>query len=133
MMVALCVLAVLGLAVCGILMSRGARSRPELPESPSVPPLPPRRPAGLAASSGGTAVPPSLPPRRSSPAAGVLRQGRVGENRGPRGIRPAQFPCCPLDKQRNVPGGRQVIFWDSGANCYCCSRGHRFKSNGKLL
>ena len=38
-----------------------------------------------------------------------------------------------FDKQRNVPGERQVIFWDSGENCYLCSRGHRFKSNGKLL
>lgn len=52
---------------------------------------------------------------------------------GPRGVRPTQFPCCPYDKQRNLAGEKQVIFWDSAADCYRCSRGHRFKRNGKIL
>lgn len=52
---------------------------------------------------------------------------------GPKGLRPEQFPCCPYCKQRNYVGAEQLIFWDSGANCYRCSRGHRFKKNGMIL
>ena len=36
-------------------------------------------------------------------------------------------------KQRNLPGMPQVIFWDSGEECYRCARGHRFRKNGKFL
>lgn len=75
-----------------------------------------------------------LPPRHADRT--ISRGLATGQNRpssGPRGIRPAQFPCCPYDKQRNIPGSRQLIFWDSGANCYRCSRGHQFKANGKPM
>ena len=112
----------------------------EKPNCP--PPLPPRVNVGIpspivsqaqtrTSSSSPTRA---LPPRRfsSGATANVTRRTLEGSN-GPRGIKPIQFPCCPFDKQRNVPGERQVIFWDSGENCYHCSRGHRFKSNGKLL
>lgn len=73
-----------------------------------------------------------LPPRRISDHAGVSGNQR-GTGYGPRGIKPSQFPCCPFDKQRNTPGGRQIIFWDNAANCYRCSHGHRFKANGRLF
>ncbi len=54
-------------------------------------------------------------------------------NLGPRGVHPNQFPCCPIDKQRNEPGCNQKIFWIPKENCYCCSNGHKFGSNGKLI
>ena len=52
---------------------------------------------------------------------------------GPRGITPVQFPCCPIDKERNERGKPQKIFWDAAAQCYYCSRGHRFQQNGKII
>ena len=30
-----------------------------------------------------------------------------------------------------LPGYR--LFWNSAENCYRCSHGHRFKSNGRIL
>ena len=62
---------------------------------------------------------------------GINKNEKIGY--GPRGLKPIQFPCCPCDKQRNVPGKEQLIFWDSGLGCYRCSRGHKFKINGKLF
>lgn len=77
--------------------------------------------------------PPPLPPRRK------MRQGtrnghkdEINRNLGPRGLRPAQFPCCPIDRQRNRPGQPQRIFWDGKRNCYVCSNNHHFRSNGTL-
>ena len=75
-----------------------------------------------------------LPPRRNARSnTGVASRSSIIACCGPRGVMPAQFPCCPFDKQRNIPGERQLIFWDNSENCYYCSRGHKFKSNGKLL
>lgn len=142
MMVTICILVGLGLAVCGVIIAcvtkKGRKDKPVN----APPPLPPRVNMGITSpivsqaqtrtsSSSHTRA---LPPRRSSSGAtaNVTRRTLEASN-GPRGIKPTQFPCCPFDKQRNVPGERQVIFWDSGENCYYCSRGHRFKSNGKLL
>lgn len=89
--------------------------------------------------------PPDLPKRRErtvyvrtpprsfrAPVSHVARRSAAPAS-GPRGVKPTQFPCCPYDKQRNLAGEKQVIFWDSAAGCYCCSRGHRFKRNGKIL
>ena len=61
------------------------------------------------------------------------RRGQTPMAPGPRGVRPDQFPCCPLDRERNVAGKPQKIFWNSAENCYRCSHGHRFKSNGHIL
>lgn len=95
------------------------------------PPMPPRTPdpAPLAPQA------PPLPPRRVAPvpARAGAAVGQSARRTGPRGLRPEQFPCCPFDKQRNLPGRPQVIFWDSGAECYQCARGHRFRKNGKFL
>ena len=52
---------------------------------------------------------------------------------GPRSLKPSQFPCCPYDKLRNTEGSPQVIFWDKAKSCYRCSRGHSFKSNGRIM
>lgn len=106
------------------------------------PPLPPRVNVGIPSPTvshartrtSKSSVARALPPRRSS-ASAIANAARrtAGAGYGPRGVTPGHFPCCPFDKLRNIPGERQVIFWDSGENCYRCSRGHRFKSNGKLL
>lgn len=53
--------------------------------------------------------------------------------RGPRGIYPNQFPSCPIDRQRNMYGQPQKIFWYEHENCYRCSNGHRFGSNGSII
>lgn len=78
-------------------------------------------------------VHPQLPHRRFQSVAKNHTLEAKASYYGPRGLKPSQFPCCPFDKQRNVPGGRQVIFWDEQAHCYYCSRGHRFRSNGKPI
>lgn len=77
--------------------------------------------------------PPPLPPRRKMrQAARTGNKEEINSNLGPRGLRPAQFPCCPIDRQRNRSGQPQKIFWDSKRNCYVCSNNHHFRSNGTL-
>lgn len=142
-MVTICILVGLGLAACGIIIACVTKKGRKENSVNAPPPLPPRVNVGIpsptvshaqtrTSSSSATRA---LPPRRSSASAIANATRRTSEtSNGPRGIiKPSQFPCCPFCKQRNVPGERQVIFWDSGENCYRCSRGHRFKSNGKLL
>lgn len=88
-------------------------------------------PAGTAASasvSAGVGEAVSHPPRTHT-----ARRAMPKRIRGPKGIRPDQFPCCPIDKQRNVAGSPQKVFWDSGSKTYYCSRGHHFQKNGKPL
>lgn len=142
MMVAICILVGLGLAACGVIIACATKTGHKAQSVNAPPPLPPRVNVGIHSP---TISQPqtrtrdpsftrALPPRRSSALATAnVNQRTVETNFGPRGIKPSQFPCCPFDKQRNVPGERQVIFWDSGASCYRCARGHQFKSNGKLL
>ncbi len=74
----------------------------------------------------GTGSYPPLPKRSGTP------YGRAGA-RGPRGIYPSQFPICPIDRQKNLSGQPQKIFWHDGENCYYCSNGHRFRSNGSII
>ena len=144
-MVTTCIMVGLCLAVCGIVIACTTTKKDKHPKANTPPPLPPRATVNVPSPSVsrsrvrtrirtrtrtrtravGTA--PALPPRRPEPrtaTAGAL---------GPRGVRPDQFPCCPYDKQRNVVGAPQLIFWDGTSNCYHCSRGHRFKCNGKIL
>ena len=139
-MVTICILVGLGLAACGIIIACVTKKGRKEKSANAPPPLPPRVNVGIPSSTvshaqtSSSSATRALPPRRSSASAIANATRRTSETgNGPRGIKPAQFPCCPFDKQRNVPGERQVIFWDSGENCYRCSRGHRFKSNGKLL
>ena len=56
-----------------------------------------------------------------------------GHSSGPDGLRPENFPCCPFDKQRNLPGEAQKVFWDSIHGNYYCTRGHVFKKNGQIM
>lgn len=142
MMVTICILVGLGLAACGAIIAYATKKGRKERSINIPPPLPPRVNVGIPSPAVGqtqtrTSSSPTtraLPPRRSSASATANATRRTVEtSNGPRGIKPTQFPCCPFDKQRNVPGEQQVIFWDSGANCYRCSRGHQFKSNGKLL
>ena len=129
-MMVLCILIGLGLALLGLIIwslgekQEGVKSLP--------PPVHPHPRTSSSTQSGAVnqtrttksmMIRPCTLPPRSSP---------VGNGLGPRGIKPVQFPCCPIDKQRNVAGSRQVIFWDNKENVYRCSRGHQFKSNGKL-
>ena len=142
MMVGILILVGLGLVACGIIIAcltvNNSNKNTNVTQLP--PPLPPRvnmnAPTPIVshpqARANNTFTPRPLPPRRSSASNGSTQ--RIEDNGcGPRGIKPAQFPCCPFDKLRNVPGERQVIFWNSGTNCYRCSRGHVFNFNGKLL
>lgn len=135
MMVTPCIIVGLCLAVCGIIILCRTTKKHKEPTSSNPPPLPPRVNVNVPSTSV-SQIPKGistarnikpLPPRR------IASQGSSvgGSARGPRGIRPDQFPCCPLDKQRNVTGGPQLIFWDGSANCYRCSRGHQFRINGK--
>ena len=114
----------LGAAVGGIILTCVLKRRHSKKTSHMPPPLPPRK-TNVSAGQ-------SLPVRRQS---GSATERTVGLNAGsgPRGLKPVQFPCCPYDKQRNVPGKQQVIFWDKSADCYRCSRGHQFQKNGSIL
>lgn len=142
MMVTICILVGLGLAACGVIIACVTNKGRKEKSVNAPPPLPPRVNVGIpsptvshaqtrTSSSSATRA---LPPRRSS-ASAIANAARrtAGAGYGPRAVTPGHFPCCPFDKLRNIPGERQVIFWDSGENCYRCSRGHWFKSNGKLL
>lgn len=60
-------------------------------------------------------VPPPLPVRRAPSLPPRVPNARA-----------LDFPKCPVDRSRNEPGKPQVIFWDSGSNCYTCCHGHRF-------
>lgn len=142
MMVTICILVGLGLIACGVIIACITKKGRKEKTANAPPPLPPRVNVGIPSPTvshaqtrtRSSSAARALPPRRSS-ASAIANAARrtAGAGYGPRGIKPTQFPCCPIDKQRNVPGERQVIFWDSGENCYRYSRGHRFKSNGKLL
>lgn len=133
-MVTTCIIVGLCLAICGIVIACITK-KDKRPKTNTPPPLPPRVTVNIPSPSvsqtqvrtrtSGTA--PALPPRR------INSRPASTSNLGPRGVRPDQFPCCPFDKQRNVVGEPQLIFWDGNSNCYRCSRGHQFKSNGKLL
>ena len=139
MMVTTCIMVGLCLAVCGIVIACTTTKKDKHPKANTPPPLPPRATVNVPSPSVsrsrvrtrtraravGTA--PALPPRRPEP-----RTATTGAL-GPRGVRPDQFPCCPYDKQRNVVGAPQLIFWDGTSHCYRCSRGHRFKCNGKIF
>lgn len=90
-----------------------------------APPLPPRRtPSSRTRRSAATEL-----PRRPI----NIAPPTITANAGPHGVRPTEFPCCPIDRQRNNPGMAQLIRWDRENECYVCSRGHRFKSNGKPI
>lgn len=69
-------------------------------------------------------------PSRSEPA---VRRTLPAAGAGPRGIRPDQFPCCPIDRARNLPGQPQKIFWNEAAGCYRCPNGHRIAPNGRPI
>jgi len=145
MMVTTCIMVGLCLAVCGIVIACTTTKKDKHPKANTPPPLPPRATVNVPSPSVsrsrvrtrirtrtrtraravGTA--PALPPRRPEP------RTATADALGPRGVRPDQFPCCPYDKQRNVVGAPQLIFWDGTSNCYRCSRGHRFKRNGKIF
>lgn len=91
----------------------------------TAPPLPPRKPVSNRTRSSGTIELPRRP---------INHTPFVNSaNAGPHGVRPTEFPCCPIDRQRNNPGMAQLIKWDRENECYVCSRGHKFKSNGKPI
>ena len=104
--------------------------------SVTLPPLPPRVPL-TTGSVTGTANNNTIRARRRTAVAPALPDKPVirtrGGNAGANGVSLYQFPCCPIDKQRNIPGKSQLISWDKKHECYVCSRGHKFKSNGKPI
>ena len=137
----ICISVSLGLTVCGIIIACITKNHKKKSKK-MLPPLPPRRDVGtplptIRRSNAGKKFSSDttlMPPHHSSESGSVASMNKNKRiNYGPRGLRPSQFPCCPYDKQRNVPGQKQLIFWDDEENCYHCSRGHRFKKNGKLL
>ena len=142
MMVTLCIFIGLGLFLCGIIITCSTNKGHDGKANNNPPPLPPRTNSSMPISmfnqyqnrTNDSYISPAMPPRHSSRLVNINANQMTDKTcYGPRGIKPSQFPCCPFDKQRNVPGERQVIFWDSGASRYRCSRGHQFKSNGKPL
>ena len=129
----------LGLVICAVCISSMTNKGQSDHTVHTHPPLPPRTDVATTSSriiqtqarTNTSSITKPLPSRRPSPLVTANVPQRVAGT-GPRGLTPSQFPCCPYDKQRNMPS-KQVIYWDSGASCYCCSRGHKFKINGKPL
>lgn len=140
-MAAICIFIGLVLAVAGIIIAYATGERENKNTHNMPPPLPPRisteNPAIVVEYSrketNNASISRGIPPRYASAATAVNTNKNTKIGYGPRGLKPIQFPCCPCDKQRNVPGKEQLIFWDSGLGCYRCSRGHKFKINGKLF
>ncbi len=128
--VGLCLGVFVALAACGTGKGDTTNSRPGLPPRNDSEVITPTVIPATAAEPGS---PKPLPPRYASAKMDASRNVTIQTNYGPRGIKPSQFPCCPYDKQRNVPGKPQVVFWDSGKNCYRCSKGHSFKRNGRII
>ena len=139
-MVTVCVLIGLGLFIGGIVIAsatrgsvenRGLGDTAQLPDRSNTPLL---TASQLHTRNIRSTSPPGLPPRRlqlQGSNSVVVTSNAIAACCGPRGVQPAQFPCCPFDKLRNIPGEQQRIFWDNQADRYYCSRGHRFKRNGK--
>ena len=98
-------LILLGLLIYGIASARSKRKKRKARIHQGPPPLPPRSSPGPGASATAAAKPPR---------AGKQSRGRLTR---PRGLSPLQFPCCPFDKQRNLPHAPQKIFFDSAQNC----------------
>jgi|GEM_PF-826484 len=136
-------------------MALNRRSKPS-PKSRQPPPLPQgrgSRPAELRQSGGNRPslaapanVRPARPARREEPVnyrnpraarpvrpEPAVRRTLPAAGAGPRGIRPDQFPCCPIDRARNLPGQPQKIFWNETAGCYRCPNGHRIAPNGRPI
>lgn len=139
-------------------MALNRRSEPSPKSRQPPPPLPqgrgsPSRPAARRQPGGSrpslaapTNVRPARPARREEPInhrntraarpvqpEPAARQTLPVVGAGPRGIRPDQFPCCPIDRARNLPGQPQKIFWNDGAGCYRCPNGHRIAPNGRPI
>lgn len=142
-MMTMCILLVIGLIICGIIFACAGENKGVRKSNPTPPPLPGRRtdetyiPSGIPSQAmvRNTAgyTPSHLPARAHVTVPVTTTSRQSATNTGPRGVLPVQFPCCPYDRQRNIPGSPQKIFWSSNANCYCCSRGHQFKSNGRPM
>lgn len=134
----ICIIVGVSLAVVGLMLLAAGNKEEVRKPSNTPPPLPPRRNRVAQAPAAARtqtvtrsySTPSQLPPRKPS-----LTQttNAVQKQRGHRPLKPNQFPCCPYCKERNVVGAPQLIFWDSGRNCYRCSNGHQFKMNGKPL
>lgn len=136
-MISICIILGTVLLIIGIVICHLTRARPETRNgthsrgSPSAPPPLPQRRGARAAT--GTRRPQRV--RRTSsnhPPQLPVRHSVVLAADGPRGLSPYKFPCCPIDRQRNVEGEPQRIFWDSTQQCYRCSKNHSFKLNGRL-
>ena len=135
-----CLLIGLMLAACGALIAIFTSKKSKKNKRSAPPPLPPRVNVGTGSSainrhtSNNNSNNMPLPPRRTSvPAIAGAKTGVQVVVFGPRGIRPEQFPACPIDKQRNKIGAPQKIFWNDAENCYRCTHGHRFQSNGTII
>ena len=119
-------------------MALNRRSKPS-PKSRQPPPLPQgrgsaSRPANVRPARREEPInhrnPRTARPSRSEPA---VRRTLPAVGAGPRGIRPDQFPCCPIDRARNLPGQPQKIFGNETAGCYRCPNGHRIAPNGRPI
>lgn len=95
------------------------REPPPLPartprqQAPAQAPASSRQAAPRGARRSGTASPPPLPQRPAVSPGARMRQIY-------------DYPKCPIDRKRNLPGEPQQIFWLAGERCYCCTNGHRF-------
>ena len=78
----------------------------------------------------------TMPPRRDSETAVRATQTariRYSAQNGPHGVKPEQFPWCPVCGKHNEAGSDQVIFWFQNEQFYKCSGGHKMAGNGKLI
>ena len=136
-MISICIILATALIIIGIIIYHMTKSISKTRQgkngrgSPSTPPpLPQRR------STQGIAVNHPPQPRirifSESPPRLPVRQSVILAKDGPRNLSTYKYPCCPIDKARNVEGEPQRIFWDSTRQCYRCSKNHIFKLNGRL-
>lgn len=102
----------------------------------------PQTPAPARSQADAQRVPPALPNRRrdrnvtAMPARRSQTQTvriRPAAARGPHGVRPDQFPWCPVCGKHNEAGAEQVVFWMPDEKIYKCAGGHKMAGNGRMI
>ena len=137
-MISICIIIGTVLLIIGIIIIEKTksksvtRSNTHSRRSPSTPPPLPQRRRNSQAIIGNTRPQHRRRIASGSPLQLPTRHSLVFAADGPRGLSPYKFPCCPIDRQRNVEGKPQRIFWDNATQHYRCSNNHTFKINGRL-
>ncbi|WP_373219024.1 hypothetical protein [Ruminococcus sp. 5_1_39BFAA] len=134
----------IGLVICGVIIALLLHKRKKAPQTSNSSQTSVPRQTSTAAQKAPPALPgrrrktgsATMPQRRSFAApnqAARMANSRASVQNGPHGVKPEQFPWCPVCGKHNETGANQVIFWFPDEKIYKCSGGHKMAGNGKLI